>query len=145
MPYPSSARWNYNPEILIADLLEKKGHLCRGRNSVAVIVGNHDYFVSICHVLCQQTGALGHAANAQVLGEILEFSANIAAIDVAVLQNDVYYIRDSCRNAVVQYLPAWPDKVVLSHMDLYTDFRKLQRKAFLHRPAAYKDLPAECR
>ena len=42
-------------------------------------------------------GALGHAADAQVLGEVLEFSGNSAGIEVAVLQNDVYNIRNRCR------------------------------------------------
>ena len=119
---PLVLRRNYNPEILITDRLEEKGHLRRRRNSVAVIVGNHNYFVSLCHVPGQQAGALGHAANTQVFGEILEFSANITAINVAVLQKDVYYIRNSCRNAVVQDLPALSDEAVLSHGDLYTDF-----------------------
>ncbi len=73
------SRRNYDPEILITALLEKKSDL-RGRcNSVAVVIGNHHYFVSIRHVLCQQTGALGHAADAQVLGEVLEFSGNSEA------------------------------------------------------------------
>ena len=39
------SRRNYNLEILITGLLEKKSHLRGGCNSVAIVIGNHNYFV----------------------------------------------------------------------------------------------------
>ena len=91
---------NYNHEILISCLPKKKSDLRRGCNSVAIIVGDHDDFVPRSHVFGQQCCAFGHSTHGKMPGEIFEFSANEVEIEVAILQNDVYYIRNRCWRAV---------------------------------------------
>jgi hypothetical protein len=62
---------DYDLESGVVDLLEKQGHL-RGRgDSIAIVIGDHHYFIAIGQVLCEQTGPLGHPPDAQVVGKIL--------------------------------------------------------------------------